>query len=180
MIPSWQEATLKTTRTQFIAALGLLAVVLFSGCKASNAASADRAGIVPFYKWDNGLAIRGYDPVAYFSQGKPVEGHDEFEAEWSGAKWRFASAEDRESFLGSPESYAPQYGGYCAWAVGHGYTAKGDPGVWKIVAGKLYLNYNQEVKAKWEQDIPALVSKGDQNWQSFLTTKPEHKGEGSN
>jgi hypothetical protein len=132
------------------------------------------------FKSENGLALKGYDPVAYFVEGKPVEGRGELEAEWQGAKWRFASAQNRELFLHTPDKYAPQYGGYCAWAVSHGYTAKGDPEAWKIVEGRLYLNYNQEVKAKWEQDAPTLISKGDENWLSFQKARPEHKGEGSN
>ena len=90
---------------------------------------------------------------------------------------RFSSAANRDSFAGDPEKYAPQYGGYCAWAVGHGYTAKGDPEAWKIVEGKLYLNYNKDVKAKWEQDVPGYISKGHENWPKFLKEKPEHKGE---
>ena len=151
-----------------------------AGCRASTASSASATGVEPFFKSEAGLALKGYDPVAYFTEGKPVEGRREFEAEWRGATWQFATAENRKLFLDEPDKYAPQYGGYCAWAVGHGYTAKGDPEAWKIVDGKLYLNYDRDVRAKWEQDIPALVSRGDENWLSFQKAKPEHKGEGSN
>jgi YHS domain-containing protein len=163
-----------------IATIAIFSSALLAGCKAPGTATANGAGVDHFFKSENGLALKGYDPVAYFIEGKPTEGRGELEAEWKGAKWHFASAQNRELFLRTPEKYAPQYGGYCAWAVSHGYTAKGDPEAWKIVEGKLYLNYNQEVKAKWEQDIPALISKGDENWLSFQKTKPEHKGEGSN
>jgi YHS domain-containing protein len=134
-------------------------------------------GVDPIYKYSGGLALKGYDPVAYFNDGKAVEGSDQFAEEWNGAKWRFASAENRDAFASDPEKYAPQFGGYCAWAVSHGYTAKGDPNAWKVVDGKLYLNYNQDVKAKWEQDVPGYISKGDENWPRFLKEKPEHKGE---
>jgi YHS domain-containing protein len=171
---------LKRQNPQIIAIIAIISCALLAGCKASSTATANGGGVTLFFKSDAGLALKGYDPVAYFVEGRPVEGHGEFEAEWKGAKWRFASAQNRELFLRTPEKYAPQYGGYCAWAVSHGYTAKGDPEAWKIVEGKLYLNYNQEVKAKWEQDNPAFISKGNENWLSFQKTKPEHKGEGSN
>jgi hypothetical protein len=171
---------MKLQRNQLIAIVAIFSSALLAGCHASGGATATGAGVVPFFQLENGLALKGYDPVAYFSEGKPVEGRGEFEAEWQDSKWRFASALNREMFLRAPEKYAPQYGGYCAWAVSHGYTAKGDPEAWKIVEGKLYLNYNQDVKAKWEQDIPAFISKGDENWTSFQKARPEHKGEGSN
>jgi YHS domain-containing protein len=111
-----------------------------------------------------GLAVDGYDPVAYFTEGKPVEGKKEHSFEWEGATWRFASAANRDLFAAAPEKYAPQYGGYCAWAVSQGYTADADPEAWKIVDGKLYLNYDKKVQAKWETDIPGLIKKGDENW----------------
>ena len=111
-----------------------------------------------------GTAIEGYDPVAYFTEGRPVEGASAFSHDWMGATWYFASAENRDRFAAKPESYAPQYGGYCAWAVAHGYTAKIDPEAWKIVDGKLYLNYSKDVQADWAEDIPGNISKGDANW----------------
>lgn len=116
--------------------------------------------------WTNfwGLAIRGYDPVAYFTEGKPVEGLKEHEIEWRGAKWRFASAENRAKFEADPEAYAPQYGGHCAWAVANGYTASTVPEAWEIVDGKLYLNYSLGVRDTWRQDIPGNIRKGDANW----------------
>ena len=111
-----------------------------------------------------GVAIDGYDPVAYFTDGKPVEGSRDFSFEWQGAAWRFASAAHRDLFAAAPEKYAPQYGGYCAWAVAHGYTAGTDPEAWSVVDGKLYLNYSLEVRGKWEQDVPGYIVKGDQSW----------------
>lgn len=171
---------MKLQRNQLIAIGLIIGSALLAGCKTSSLTSANGAGVTPFCQSENGLALKGYDPVAYFVEGKPVEGSDAFATEWKGAKWHFASAQNRELFLSAPEKYAPQYGGYCAWAVGHGYTANGDPNVWKVIDGKLYLNYNQEVKAKWEQDIPSFISKGDENWSSFQKTRPEHKGGGSN
>jgi len=115
-----------------------------------------------------GLAIDGYDPVAYFLDGRPVEGRREFSFAWRGATWRFASAAHRDLFASRPEAYAPQYGGYCAWAVSQGYTAGIDPAAWTIHDGKLYLNYDLEVQERWRRDVPGHVAKGDVNWPKLL------------
>ncbi len=112
----------------------------------------------------NGAAIDGTDPVAYFTQAKPVAGSPDFTAEWKGATWRFASAENLAAFQANPEKYAPQYGGFCAWAVSQGYTAKIDPDAWKIVDDKLYLNYSTGVQRRWAGDIPGNIAKADANW----------------
>lgn len=113
---------------------------------------------------DWGTAIDGYDPVAYFTVGRPVEGDSDFEHEWNGATWRFSSAENRDLFAADPEKYAPQYGGYCAYAVSQGYTASTEPDAWKIVDGKLYLNYNKSVQTRWEKNIPGYVADANTNW----------------
>ncbi len=118
-----------------------------------------------------GVAIDGYDPVAYFTDGKPVEGSKEFSHEWNGATWRFASADHRDLFVTAPEKYVPRYGGYCAWAVSNNYTADTDPQAWSIVEGKLYLNYNLEVRSKWEKDVPGNIAKADQNWPKLVGEK---------
>lgn len=117
----------------------------------------------------DGLAIAGADPVAYFTQSDYVPGSDEFTHDWEGATWRFTSAENRDLFAAQPEEYAPQYGGFCAWAVSQGYTASIDPTAWKIVDGKLYLNYSAGVQRKWSKDIPGNIAKADQNWPAVLT-----------
>ena len=114
------------------------------------------------------IAVSGYDPVAYFTDGKPVEGRAEFEYKWNGATWRFASAENLAAFKANPEAYAPQYGGYCAWAVSQGYTASADPTAWRIVGKKLYLNYNHEIQRQWAQDAPGNIAKADKNWPTVL------------
>jgi len=110
------------------------------------------------------VAVQGYDPVAYFKDGQPGKGSKDFTAEYKGAIFRFVSADNRDVFLGDPEKYAPQYGGYCAWAVSQGYHAKGDARFWKIVDGKLYLNYSASVQQKWEDDIPGFIAKADATW----------------
>lgn len=114
------------------------------------------------------LAVGGYDAVAYFSAGRPVEGKQAFEHKYKGSTWRFSTAENLAAFKAAPDKYAPQFGGYCAWAVSQGYTAKGDPKNWRVVNGKLYLNYNTDIQKKWEKDIPRLIAKGDANWPKVL------------
>ena len=114
------------------------------------------------------LAVGGYDPVAYFTEGQPLEGSGDFELEWNGATWRFASQANLEAFKAEPEAYAPQYGGYCAWAVAQGYTASTVPEAWHITDGKLYLNYSLGVRDTWRQDIPGHIAKADGNWPKVL------------
>jgi YHS domain-containing protein len=118
----------------------------------------------PVYKNGSGLAIRGYDPVAYFDQSRPVKGSPQFSHQWMGATWLFASAQHRDQFAANPERYAPQYGGYCSYAVSQGHTASIDPEAWKIVDGKLHLNYSKGVQARWEKDIPGYIEKANRNW----------------
>jgi YHS domain-containing protein len=126
----------------------------------------------PIYTNWRGLAVSGYDPVAYFSVGKPVAGSPEYSTEWRGVTWRFSNAENLAKFKANPELYAPQYGGYCAWAVSNGKTASADPEAWKIVNGKLYLNYSHEVQAQWQQDVPGNIQKADRNWPGLRGPTP--------
>lgn len=116
----------------------------------------------------DGLAARGYDVTAYFSDGKPVQGSAAYETQYKGATWRFASQEAKVKFEKSPASYAPQFGGHCAWAASEGYVAPGDPEQWKIVDGQLYLNYNARAKELWEADQDAAIERGHANWPAVL------------
>lgn len=118
--------------------------------------------------WLNSAAVGGYDPVAYFTEGKPVAGNSGITHQWKGATWRFASEKNRDLFKAKPEAYAPQYGGYCAWAVSQGYTAKGDPNHWKVVDGKLFLNYDASVQRNWEKDMPGHIGNANRNWPKVL------------
>lgn len=115
-----------------------------------------------------GVAIKGYDPVSYFTDSKPVKGDSDYSYEWNGAEWRFSSAAHRDLFKADPVKYAPQYGGYCAWAVSRGYTAGIDPDAWKIVNGRLYLNYSLKVQQQWSEDIPGNIAKAEENWPKIL------------
>jgi YHS domain-containing protein len=114
------------------------------------------------------LALSGFDTVAYFREGKAVEGSEDFSIQYHGATWQFKDQSNMDAFLLSPESYAPQYGGYCAWAVAHDNTAKGDPEQWHITDGKLYLNYDEDIRAKWLKDKEALITTADSNWPRVL------------
>jgi YHS domain-containing protein len=112
----------------------------------------------------SGLALKGYDPVAYFTDKKPIPGKAEFTARHEGATYRFASAANRDAFAADPAKYAPQYGGYCAYGMASGYKAPIEPDAWTVVDGKLYLNYNQSVRSRWASDIPGYPRKADSNW----------------
>ena len=113
-------------------------------------------------------AIRGYDPVAYFTVGEPVMGSDQFTTRWQGATFKFASAANLELFNADPAAYAPQYGGYCAYAVAKGATAGTVPEAWTIVDGKLYLNYSLEVQQRWRKDVSGHIRQADRNWPAVL------------
>ena len=117
------------------------------------------------------IAIKGYDTVAYFKAGKALKGSESFTFQWRNRTWYFLSSENRELFAASPEKYAPQYDGYCAWALTEARLAKTDPEVWKIVDGKLYLNCSQEAYQKWSRDIPGNIKKADENWLKFVNKK---------
>ena len=115
------------------------------------------------------LAVHGYDVVAYVTDGAAVRGRAEFEYQWQNLVWRFATAAHRDEFSRTPDRFAPQFGGYCAWAVSRGYTADVDPHAWRIVDGKLYLNYSKRVQRMWEQDVAANIEKGRNNWPGVLS-----------
>lgn len=122
----------------------------------------------PVYQSLFGTAIDGTDPLSYFDEGRPIKGSKDFTHKWNGATWRFASAKNRDRFAAAPEKYAPQYGGYCAWAVANNYTASTNPNAWSIVRGKLYLNYSKSVQKMWEKNIPGHIVSGDRNWPGVL------------
>jgi YHS domain-containing protein len=139
-----------------------LAVVALALVAATASLSAQRINT------DRGrLAVKGYDVVAYFVDGRAVEGTQAFEHEVGGARYRFASAANRDRFASDPQRYVPQYGGFCAWAVSRGYTADTDPLAWKIVDGRLFLNYDRRVQRTWEGDVSGNVKKADGNWPAL-------------
>lgn len=152
-----------------------LAFILFLGLAALAACGkTDGVGLVDTTA--DGLAVRGFDTVAYYTAETAVNGDPKYSFVWRGATWYFSSEENMETFKARPEAYAPQFGGYCSYAVSHGYTADGDPQQWKVVDGKLYLNYNQRAKEAWEREQDKLIKEGETNWAEFQKKKPEHKG----
>jgi len=120
------------------------------------------------------LAARGYDVTAYFLQGKAVRGTRAHKLEYKGATWLFASADTLAKFKADSAAFEPQFGGYCAWAVSQGYVAPGDPEQWKIVDGKLYLNFNARAKELWEADQAEAIKRGFANWPSVLTRNQDN------
>jgi YHS domain-containing protein len=118
---------------------------------------------------ENGIAIDGSDAVAYFTQGEPVAGSATHSIMWKGAEWRFSNAENLALFEADPEAYAPQYGGYCAWAVAQGSTASTIPEAWAIHDGKLYLNFSGRIQRRWNRDVVGNIAKGDANWPSVIS-----------
>jgi YHS domain-containing protein len=137
---------------------GLLAALVFT---ASTAHAVDEV-----YATDAG-AIRGYDPVAYHIEGKPVLGTAKLTHQWNGATWHFASAEHRDLFAADPERYAPHYGGYCAYGTSQGYKVSTQPEAFAIVDGALYLNYNVQVQNTWNKDRPGHIATADGNWSKL-------------
>jgi len=131
------------------------------------AAVATTASGGSFFEKD-GAALRGYDPVAYFTEGKPAKGSPAYTVSYQGSTFHFASQANRDLFKADPARYAPQYDGFCAYGTAGGYKAAIDPAAFSIVEGKLYLNYNADVQKKWRADIPGYIKKADKNWPTVV------------
>jgi hypothetical protein len=114
--------------------------------------------------WLSNTAVGGYDAVSFFGAAGPVKGIRDHVVEYQGAVWQFASADNMALFKADPARYAPQYGGYCAWAASRNELAPGDPAYWTLIEGKLYLNYSRKVQADWEKDIAGFIQKADRYW----------------
>jgi len=145
-------------------AVAASSILIFSS--PSFAADEIYTGIVP------GVAIGGYDSVAYFTKGEATKGDKTITTSYKGAEWRFMSQENLEMFLADPTKYAPQYGGYCAYAASKGALAKGDPEAWTVYEDKLYLNFSKSVRALWKTDIPGNVALADKKFPKLLETWP--------
>jgi len=141
----------------------IFAVVMVAAC-AATLGKVSHTRPVESLNLRQGVALKGYDPVAYFAEGAPAVGDPAISYQWQGATWLFSTVVHREAFVADPAHYAPQYGGFCAFAVSRGTTADADPGQWAIVGGKLYVNNNAFAKKLWEQDRPANIEAGDSNW----------------
>lgn len=140
---------------------------ILAGFAALTIATAARAEDPIFYA-NQGAAIGGYDVVSYFSGGAPVPGSPKIAVKWKGAVWHFSNHDNREAFEANPRAYAPQFGGYCAYAVARGYTIGTDPMAWNIVDGKLYLIHSQSIERKWQQDVAGNIAMAEQHWPRVL------------
>jgi len=114
-----------------------------------------------------GKAIKGYDPVAFFTESKAIKGKDSLHYTWKGADWLFSNRQNLERFKAAPEKYAPQYGGYCAFGTAQGHKAPTEVETWTVLGDKLYFNYNMKVKETWVKDQPGYIKKADQNWPAL-------------
>jgi YHS domain-containing protein len=147
---------------------GLVAVALLLG----GLAHADNP---PVAIDDAGRAIRGYDAVAYFADGEPQAGSAAFSHDWKGAVWLFASAAHRDAFKADPERYAPQFGGYCAYAISKGHVQEARPEIWSIVDDRLYLNLGPGAQKKWRADVPGNIARAANNWPGALADPGRRK-----
>lgn len=120
-----------------------------------------------------GVALQGYDPVAYFTLKTPTIGKAAYTYTYEGARYRFASSEHLEKFKAHPAQYAPQFGGFCAMGVVLEKKLDGDPQAWRVVDGKLYLNVNKEIQKKWLEDVPGHISKAGQTWPQIKNKAPK-------
>jgi YHS domain-containing protein len=119
----------------------------------------------------NGVAIQGYDPVAFFTQNKPVKGNAEFQSKYKGAIYYFASAEDKNTFDAAPAKYEPQFGGYCAYGLSQGHLAPVKIEAFQIVNGRLLMQYDLDVKGNFNKDQAGNLQKADQNWPGLVDKK---------
>nr|WP_316656114.1 YHS domain-containing (seleno)protein [uncultured Gellertiella sp.] len=112
-----------------------------------------------------GMGLKGYDPVNYFTDGKPAKGADKITYDWHGATWHFVSEEHRAAFIKNPKHFAPQYGGFCAWGVAHGKLFDVDPEHgWALANDKLYVNLNADILTAWTKEQKKFIADGNRNW----------------
>jgi len=147
----------------------IVAALLSAGIAAAGTPVGQKVAPVNVDK--KGVALHGYDPVTYFEPGAPKMGSEAFSYSAMGATWEFVSEANRKKFADAQDMYAPQFGGYCAKAVSENHTADVDPMAYKIVDGKLYLNYDASVQKLWEKDIPGRIANAEKNWPGLQLTK---------
>ncbi|WP_136444164.1 YHS domain-containing (seleno)protein [Pacificoceanicola onchidii] len=119
-----------------------------------------------------GLALQGYDPVAYFTEGQATKGNYTITATHEEATYWFSSEEHKAAFEANPDAYAPEYGGYCAFGAAMGFKFDGDPHHWKIVDGELYLNLSKDIQERWSENIPGFIEQADANWVTIESATP--------
>lgn len=164
------------SKTKPLALAAALSVALLGGFT-SNAHAVAEINVAPGMTLKGpGIAVHGYDPVAYFTVGKPVQGSAEHSVVHGGATYRFANADNMKAFQANPAKYVPAYGGFCAFGVSVGAKFDGDPRFWKIVDGKLYLNLNKKIQETWFKDIPGNIDKAEKSWTKIKHSDPATLG----
>lgn len=156
---------LRGLRRRVVLMLGTAALLASTAATAAPPINTLKGGL---FGGRTDTAILGYDTVAYFTDGKPVKGQDAFTHEWMGAKWKFASQAHLDLFKANPEKYAPQYGGYCAYGVAQDNLVSIEPDKFKVEGGKLYLNYDADVQAKWLKDPVGYIKQADAKFPALL------------
>ena len=147
----------------------LLASALLLGTAAVTAAEPVNTLEKGFFGFgESGIAIRGYDTVAYFTRQQAMPGKPEYHHDWQGARWLFVSAEHRDLFAASPEAYAPRFGGYCAYGVAHGDLLKVEGDQWAVVEGRLYLNYDEKWMQRWQNDRETLIMMAEARYAELV------------
>jgi len=152
---------MRAVRNQVVAALALVAVLLDAPSVQAQSREIFTAGQA---QHGTNLAIGGYDPVTYHSINQAVPGTGQFRVSWKGAEWRFSSQQNRDLFVATPERYAPQYGGWCAFALAHGAKSPSDPTIFDVVGGRLYLNQNPGTQTSWRRARDSMIQRADQHW----------------
>lgn len=154
---------------QFIVAFTLILAAATTTHAAEPINTLEKSGLFGYKP--NGIAIRGFDTVAYFTESKAVKGKPSIATEWNGATWHFSKQEHLDLFTANPEAYAPQYGGYCAYGVAVDNLVKIEGNLWDIVDGKLYLNYNKKLQKKWRTNIDGYVTTADAKFKGLLSNQ---------
>ncbi|NVO54545.1 YHS domain protein [Rhodobacteraceae bacterium B1Z28] len=131
-------------------------------------APAASAQDMPVFYATDGAAMAGYDPVSYFEGTVPTQGQPEIAVMWKGVEWYFASQKNRELFESNPRAFAPQFGGYCSYAMAYGVLKSTDPSAWQVVEGRLYLTHSPEVEQIWRQDQVGYIAMAEENWPVVL------------
>ncbi|MCA0928981.1 YHS domain-containing (seleno)protein [Ruegeria profundi] len=144
---------------------------LLAAAAASMIAPAATAQDMPFFFVAEDAAMAGYDVVSYFDANAPIQGKSEHAVVWRGAKWQFSTAENREAFERDPRAFAPQFGGYCAYAMAHGSLTGSDPMAWQVVGGRLYMTHSLEVERMWRTDSAEYIRKAEAHWPGILHNK---------
>ncbi len=157
-----------TKKPLYFLAICLYIVAGNTGIAEPTDVSTDTEAEIPIAANKDGIAIDGYDSVAYFTQKRALKGSPEYSCEWQGKTWLFSSDENRQKFLDDPQRYAPQYGGHCAYAVSKGKLVNASPDAWTVHDEKLYFNVNSKVQAKWRKSLEKNVNQGDREWMQNI------------